>query len=71
MITAGQYDPILTPALAAEEAAAWRSHCPECDVSKFVLPNTGHLFMAHKSMPVWTQKVVGWLRSRGIVQPPR
>jgi hypothetical protein len=47
------------------ELAAWQELC-DCDVSQFVLTDTGHAFMAHRSLTEWTDNVVAWLIDRGI-----
>lgn len=49
----------------ALELAAWREHC-NCDVSQFVLTDTGHAFMAHRSLTEWIDNVVAWLIDRGV-----
>lgn len=45
----------------------WLQNCG-CDVSRMYLPETGHLFMAHTSLPLWIQWVTTWLTERGL--PP-
>ena len=47
----------------------WLQNCG-CDVSRMYLPETGHLFMAHTSLPLWTQWVTTWLTARGLPPTP-
>jgi hypothetical protein len=53
------------------ELSAWQETCPKCGVSQFILTDTGHAFMFHRSMTTWTTNVVEWLRSHGIRRPVR
>jgi pimeloyl-ACP methyl ester carboxylesterase len=65
LLTSGQYDTTETPADATKDLAYYHAHCG-CDVSQFIVPNAGHLFMAHKSLPIWINHVVTWLRAHGL-----
>ena len=65
LLTSGADDTTDPPQAAQNDFAYYRSHC-QCSVSQFVLPNTGHLFVAHKSLPAWVQHVVTWLSSHQI-----
>lgn len=47
------------------EYSAWRERC-SCDVSHFILNNTGHAFMAHQSLPSWITHVTTWLRTKDL-----
>ncbi|MGN6722699.1 MAG: alpha/beta hydrolase [Marmoricola sp.] len=47
------------------ELSAWRQNC-RCDVSQFVLTNTGHSFMSHRSVTQWVTNVTAWLRSHHL-----
>ena len=69
LLTSGAQDMIVPPANAKAEFEYYKSHCG-CDVSQLILPDTGHLFMAHRSLPIWIDYVVHWLRSRGIEPSP-
>ena len=35
-------------------------------MSQYILPDTGHLFMAHKSLPAWVQHVVTFLSAHHL-----
>ncbi len=65
LLTSGDHDGIVPPANARKEFRYYKAHCG-CDVSQLILRDTGHLFMAHKSLSTWVDYVVHWLRSRGI-----
>lgn len=69
LLTSGDHDVIVPPASAKAELAFYQANCG-CDVSQLILPDTGHLFMAHKSLPIWIRYVVHWLHSRGISAHP-
>lgn len=47
------------------EDSYWKAHC-RCDVHSWVQPETGHAFIAHRSMPSFVAEVVRWLGSRGL-----
>jgi pimeloyl-ACP methyl ester carboxylesterase len=65
LLTSGAQDTTDPPAAANQDFAYYRSHC-HCSVSQYVLPNTGHLFMAHRSLPAWIQHVVTWLSAHQL-----
>jgi pimeloyl-ACP methyl ester carboxylesterase len=69
LLTSGDRDMIVPPANAKAEFDYYKSNCG-CDVSQLILPDTGHLFMAHRSLPIWVDYVVHWLRARGISASP-
>lgn len=62
LLTSGAQDPILPSDQAHQELAAWQENCG-CDVSQLILPDTGHLFMGHRSLVQWTTYVVAWFRA--------
>ena len=73
LLTSGAEDTTDPPAAANQDYAYYRSHC-HCSVSQYVEPNTGHLFMAHKSLPAWIQRVVTFLSAHHLdpsVAPPK
>jgi hypothetical protein len=65
LLTSGAEDTTDPPKAADQDYAYYRSHC-HCSVAQYVVPNTGHLFMAHKSLPSWIQHVVTWLSAHGV-----
>jgi pimeloyl-ACP methyl ester carboxylesterase len=69
LLTSGDHDMIVPPSNARAELEYYKSHCG-CDVSQLILPDTGHLFMAHRSLPIWIDHVVRWLGSLGLSARP-
>ncbi|MCK9894201.1 hypothetical protein [Frankia sp. AgB32] len=65
LLAGADHDAIMPGQANALELSAWREHCG-CDVSQFVLTDTGHAFQAHRSLDQWTSHVVTWLRQKGI-----
>lgn len=65
LLAGADHDSMMPGNANALELSAWRSACG-CDVSAFVLSNTGHAFMAHRSLTTWITNVVTWLRSHGL-----
>jgi pimeloyl-ACP methyl ester carboxylesterase len=65
LLTSGAQDTTDPPSAAQQDYVYYRSHC-RCSVAQYVLPNTGHLFMAHKSLPAWIQHVVTWLSAHNV-----
>jgi pimeloyl-ACP methyl ester carboxylesterase len=65
LLTSGAQDTTDPPSSADADYAYYQAHCG-CDVSQLLLPNTGHLFMVHTSLPGWIDHVVGWLAAHGI-----
>jgi pimeloyl-ACP methyl ester carboxylesterase len=66
LLTYGDHDAAFPPDAAAADEAYWRANCAGCDITSWFEPDSGHLFMVHRSMPLWVREVVSWLRSRGI-----
>lgn len=66
LLTYGDHDAAFPPSTTQADYQYWITNCPTCDVTRWYEPNSGHLFMAHLSMPQWVNKVVSWLASRGI-----
>lgn len=67
LLSSGEEDTTDPPIDADADYAYYRQHCG-CDVTQLLLPDTAHLFMVHRSLPLWINDVVGWLRGRGL--PP-
>jgi pimeloyl-ACP methyl ester carboxylesterase len=65
LLTSGAQDTTDPPAAARQDFSYYRSHC-HCSVSQYTLANTGHLFMAHKSLQAWIQRVVTWLSAHDV-----
>ena len=66
LLTYGDHDAAFPPSTAQADYQYWITNCAGCDVTEWYEPNSGHLFMAHRSMPQWVNEVVSWLASRGI-----
>lgn len=66
LLTYGDHDAAFPPSTTQADYQYWTTNCPGCDVTEWYEPNSGHLFMAHASMPQWVHEVVSWLSSRGI-----
>jgi pimeloyl-ACP methyl ester carboxylesterase len=69
MLTSGENDTTDPPSSAAADLAYYKAHCG-CDVTQLLLPQTGHLFQAHTSLPTWVDHVVDWLSSHGTPGTP-
>jgi pimeloyl-ACP methyl ester carboxylesterase len=65
LLADADHDGIMPDNANALELSGWRENC-RCQVSQFVLKDTGHAFMAHTSLTRWTSKVVTWLRRNHI-----
>jgi dienelactone hydrolase len=50
LLAGADHDTIMPGDANALELSAWQENC-RCDVSQFVLTDTGHAFMAHRSLP--------------------
>jgi pimeloyl-ACP methyl ester carboxylesterase len=67
LLTSGDHDTTAPPSSAKNDYEYYRDNCG-CDVTQWFIPDSGHLFMAHRSLAPWVDFVVNWLTSRGI--PP-
>jgi pimeloyl-ACP methyl ester carboxylesterase len=65
LLTSGDHDTTDPETSAKSDFAYFKAHCG-CDVSQLFLPQTAHLFMAHRSLPIWVDHVVDWLTAHGI-----
>lgn len=66
LLTYGDHDAAFPPSTTQADYQYWVTNCTGCDITEWTEPNSGHLFMAHLSMPQWVNEVVTWLASRGI-----
>ena len=66
LLTYGDHDAAFPPSTTQADYQYWITNCSGCDITEWNEPNSGHLFMAHQSMPQWVSEVVSWLASRGI-----
>jgi len=69
LLTSGEEDTTDPPSLARKTFAYYRAHC-DCRVSQLLLPNTGHLFMAHRSLVLWIHRVTAWLAHNKLAGHP-
>jgi pimeloyl-ACP methyl ester carboxylesterase len=65
LLTSGEQDTTDPPSSAQADYAYYKAHCG-CDVTQLLLPDTGHLFMVHRSLPTWVDHVVDWLAAHGL-----
>jgi pimeloyl-ACP methyl ester carboxylesterase len=65
LLTSGDHDTTDPETSATADFAYFKAHCG-CDVSQLFLPQTGHLFMAHRSLELWVDHVVDWLQAHGL-----
>jgi pimeloyl-ACP methyl ester carboxylesterase len=65
LLTSGEEDTTDPPSSADADFNYYKTHCG-CDVTQLLLPNTAHLFMVHKSLPTWVDRVVNWLTGHGL-----
>ena len=65
LLTSGDHDIIVPPSNARAEFEYYRGHCG-CQVSQLILPDTGHLFMVHRSLSLWVRHVVDWLHEHDL-----
>src|SRR3954470_21300343 len=68
LLAAGDHDTTAPPEKVAADYAYYKAHCG-CDVSRYTIPNSGHLWQVHAALPQVVNEVVQWLTSRGL--PPR
>jgi pimeloyl-ACP methyl ester carboxylesterase len=68
LLTAGDHDTTDPPDTAAADYSYYKANCG-CPVKALQLKDTGHLFMAHRSLRTWNNAVTAWLRHRGIAAP--
>ncbi|HEV7750846.1 MAG TPA: alpha/beta fold hydrolase [Baekduia sp.] len=65
LLAGADHDAIMPANANALELSAWQETC-RCHVSQFILEDTGHSFMGHKSLTRWIGNVVGFLRKNDI-----
>jgi pimeloyl-ACP methyl ester carboxylesterase len=65
LLTSGAQDTTDPPVDADADYAFYKQNCG-CDVRQVLLPNTAHLFMVHRSLPIWLNDVVDWLSAKGV-----
>ena len=68
LLTSGDHDSTAPPDVAKTDYDYYKTHCG-CDVTQWIVPDTAHLFMVHRSLPKWIDYVVSWLSSRRIAPP--
>lgn len=65
LLADADHDGVMPGQANALEFSAWKEQCG-CDVSQFILTNTAHAFMAHRSLSQWTRNVVTFLHAHHI-----
>jgi pimeloyl-ACP methyl ester carboxylesterase len=67
LLAAGDHDTTAPPEKVSADLAYYRAHCG-CDVSQYTIPDSGHLYQVHASLPRVVDEVVRWLTAHGL--PP-
>ena len=70
MLAAGDHDTTAPPEKVGADFKYYRAHCG-CDVSRYTIPNSGHLYQVHASLQQAVDAFVRWLSSRGLPPSPR
>jgi pimeloyl-ACP methyl ester carboxylesterase len=70
LLAAGDHDTTAPPEKVSADFAYYRAHCG-CDVSRYTIPSSGHLYQVHASLARFVDEVVSWLSSRGLRPSPR
>src|SRR4051812_12411522 len=67
LLAAGDHDTTAPPEKVAADFQYYTAHC-DCNVSRYTIQNSGHLYQVHASLPQTVDEFVSWLRSHGL--PP-
>jgi pimeloyl-ACP methyl ester carboxylesterase len=67
LLAAGDHDTTAPPEKVRADFEYYYAHC-DCDVSQYKIPNSGHLYQVHASLPQVVDEFVHWLTSHGL--PP-
>ena len=67
LLAAGDHDTTAPPEKVRADFEYYKAHCG-CDVSQYTIPNSGHLYQAHASLPQVVDEFAHWLTSHGL--PP-
>jgi len=67
LLAAGDHDTTAPPEKVDADFQYYQAHC-DCDVSRYTIQNSGHLWQVHASLPQTVDEFVSWLSSRGL--PP-
>jgi hypothetical protein len=70
MLAAGDHDTTAPPEKVGADFQYYKAHCG-CDVSRYTIPNSGHLYQVHASLQQAVDAFVRWLSSRGLPPSPR
>src|SRR3954468_2369023 len=65
LLAAGDHDTTAPPEKVSADFAYYQAHCG-CDVSRYTIPSSGHLYQVHASLQQTVDKFVHWLSSRGL-----
>ena len=67
LLAAGDHDTNAPPEKARADFEHYTANCG-CDVSRYTIPDSGHLYQVHASLRQAVDEFVQWLSSRGL--PP-
>ena len=65
LLAGADHDGVMPGDANALELSGWQETC-NCDVTQFIVKDTGHAFMAHKSLVDWMSHVTHWLSEKGL-----
>src|SRR3954451_489929 len=65
LLAAGDHDTTAPPEKVAADFRYYTAHCG-CDVSRYTIPSSGHLYQVHASLRQTVDEFVHWLSSRGL-----
>src|SRR5256885_8631517 len=66
LLPSGDHASTAPPSVAKADYDYYKGHCG-CDVTQWIVPDTAHLFMVHKSLPSWIDYVTNWLDRKSVV----
>jgi len=67
LLAAGDHDTTAPPEKVSADFEYYKAHCG-CDVSRYTIPSSGHLWQVHAALPQVVNEFVQWLTSHGV--PP-
>jgi pimeloyl-ACP methyl ester carboxylesterase len=70
LLASGDHDTTAPPPDARADFAYYKAHCG-CDVSQYLIRDSGHLYQVHASLAQTVDVFVQWLSSRGLAPTTR
>src|SRR5919202_5055488 len=65
LLAGGDHDTTAPPEKVSADFAYYQAHCG-CDVSRYTIPSSGHLWQVHASLPQFVDEVVQWQSANGL-----